>query len=181
MSSRALPNRSLPGGLEPPIYPLDWAALPFMLSVGTFKSTGLSRRQHRIVPHSSRCYGLLPISRHRPSRILPVSLFQTSSTYFSPTTQVGLFHRVLRPAHSLRKITRLAITSPQAAADQLKVFILNWLQHRSFMAVSSFYYFAAYTPGKRILYVFTDNYSRLKPTAVFCRNRIQMRLIPTAI
>lgn len=35
---------------------------------------------HRIVPHSSRCYGLLPISRRRPSRILPVSLFQTSST-----------------------------------------------------------------------------------------------------
>lgn len=26
------------------------------------------------------------------------------------------------------------------------------------MAVSSFYYFAAYTPGKRILYVFTDKY-----------------------
>lgn len=78
---------------------------------------------------------------------------------------------------------RLAIHSPRAAAgSDFKIF------HHVSMVVTSLLHgrillliFSAYTPGKRILYVFTDNYSRLKPTTVFCRSRIQMRLTPTSL
>ena len=59
-------------------------ALPVMLSRRYFcKSSGLSHRQHRIVPHSSRCYGLLPttsptaMSRSSKSTTVPSPRLQS--------------------------------------------------------------------------------------------------------
>lgn len=81
-------NRKSNGiGIEP-IRQISLYCVANHAAIGTFaKSNGLSHRQNRIDPHSSRFYGLLPISRRRPSRILPVSLFQTSSTFRTITTR----------------------------------------------------------------------------------------------
>lgn len=66
-------------------------ALPFMLSRRYYPdNNGLSRRQEGIVPHSSPSYGLLPVSRHRPSSTESgMSLFQTSSTLVQLPRKTG--------------------------------------------------------------------------------------------
>lgn len=52
--------------------------------------SSLSRCQEGIVPHSSPSYGLLPVSRHRPSSTESgMSLFQTSSTLVQLPRKTG--------------------------------------------------------------------------------------------